>query len=163
MESVYKCKYNREIIRSGCDILEIWGTSEKIVQDIVNRFNRQLVDSSGIDPVLSGLRWNENMNSRLIFNCSGKDKNGAGKIYLPPLSVRDDLLEDNEDDDNPYNGRDNDEESIKEEIKYDLILSEVVRKLKVIFDDCKIEQFHRKITDVYMNTAIHFLITIDWS
>ena len=56
-----------------------------------------------------------------------------------------------------------DEESIKEEIKYDLILSEVVRKLKVIFDDCKIEQHHRKITDVYMNTAIHFLITIDWS
>ena len=42
MESVYKCKYNREIIRSGCDISEIWGKSEKIVQDIVDRFNRQL-------------------------------------------------------------------------------------------------------------------------
>lgn len=158
MESVHKCKYNREIIRSGCDISEIWGKSEKIVQDIVDRFKRQLGDSSG-----NGLRWNENMNSKLIFNCSGKDKNGSGKIHLPPISVRDDLLGDNEDDDNWYNGRDNDEESIKEEIKYDLILSEVVRKLKVIFDDCKIEQFHRKITDVYMNTTIHFLITIDWS
>ena len=158
MESVHKCKYNREIIRSGCDISEIWGKSEKIVQDIIDRFNRQLGVSSG-----NGLRWNENMGSRLIFNCSGKDKNGAGKIHLPPLSVSDDLIGDSEYDDNPYNGRDNDKESIEEEIKYDLILSEVVRKLKVIFDDCKIEQFHRKITDVYMNTTIHFLITIDWS
>lgn len=142
MESIYKCKYNRQIIRSGCDIEEIWSNSEKIVKDIVDRFNRQLSSSSGniiynFGPVLSGLRWSENMGSKLIFNCSGKDKNGAGKIHLPPLSVM--------------------------EIEYDLILSEVVRKLKVIFDDCKIEQHHRKITDVYMNTAIHFLITIDWS
>ena len=132
MESVYKCKYNREIIRSGCDISEIWGKSEKIVQDIVDRFNRQLGVSSGM-----GLRWNENMNSKLIFNCSGKDKNGAGKIHLPPLSVM--------------------------EIEYDLILSEVVRKLKVIFDDCKVEWIKKDVSDVWDKITSHFLITIDWS
>ena len=132
MESVHKCKYNREIIRSGCDISEIWGKSEKIVQDIVDRFNRQLVVSSG-----NGLRWNENMNSKLIFNCSGKDKNGAGKIHLPPLSVM--------------------------EIEYDLILSEVVRKLKVIFDDCKVEWIKKDVSDVWDKITSHFLITIDWS
>ena len=32
MESIYKCKYNRQIIRSGCDIEEIWSNSEKIVK-----------------------------------------------------------------------------------------------------------------------------------
>ena len=132
MESVHKCKYNREIIRSGCDISEIWGKSEKIVQDIVDRFKRQLGDSSG-----NGLRWNENMNSKLIFNCSGKDKNGAGKIHLPPLSVM--------------------------EIEYDLILSEVVRKLKVIFDDCKVEWIKKDVSDVWDKITSHFIITIDWS
>ena len=160
MESIYKCKYNRQIIRSGCDIEEIWSNSEKIVKDIVDRFNRHLGAYSGNVK----FSWRENMGSKLIFNCSGKDKNGQGRIHLPPLSVNDELIgDDDEEDENPYNGRFNDEESIEEEIKYDLILSEVVRKLKVIFDDCKIEQHHRKITDVYMNTAIHFLITIDWS
>ena len=132
MESVHKCKYNREIIRSGCDISEIWGKSEKIVQDIVDRFKRQLGDSSG-----NGLRWNENMNSKLIFNCSGKDKNGSGKIHLPPLTVM--------------------------EIEYDLILSEVVRKLKVIFDDCKVEWIKKDVSDVWDKITSHFLITIDWS
>ena len=132
MESVHKCKYNREIIRSGCDISEIWGKSEKIVQDIVDRFNRQLRDSSGM-----GLRWRENMGSKLIFNCSGKDKNGAGKIHLPPLSVN--------------------------EMEYDLILSEVVRKLKVIFDDCKIELIKKEVSDVWDKITSHNIITIDWS
>ncbi len=132
MESVHKCKYNREIIRSGCDISEIWGKSEKIVQDIVDRFNRQLRDSSGM-----GLRWRENIGSKLIFNCSGKDKNGAGKIHLPPLSVN--------------------------EVEYDLILSEVVRILKVIFDDCKIELIKKEVSDVWDKITSHNIITIDWS
>ena len=132
MESVHKCKYNREIIRSGCDISEIWAKSEKIVQDIVDRFNRQLRNSSGM-----GLIWRENMGSKLIFNCSGKDKNGAGKIHLPPLSVN--------------------------EMEYDLILSEVVRKLKVIFDDCKIELIKKEVSDVWDKITSHNIITIDWS
>ena len=132
MESVHKCKYNREIIRSGCDISEIWGKSEKIVQDIVDRFNRQLGVSSGM-----GLRWSQNMDSRLIFNCSGKDKNGAGRIHLPPLSGR--------------------------TMEYDLILSEVVRKLKVIFDDCKVEWIKKDVSDVWDKITSHFIITIDWS
>ena len=134
MESIHKGKYNRKIIRSGCDISVIWEKSEKIEQDIVDRFNRQFVDLSQ-----GGLRWSQNMDSRLIFNCSGKDKNGAGKIHLPPLSGS----------------------AVKYE--YYLILSEVVRKLKVIFDGCKIEQHGREVTDVYMNTEFHHLITIDWS
>ena len=119
MESVHKCKYNREIIRSGCDISRIWETSEQIVQDIVDRFNRQLGVSSGYTTI----RWNENMDSKLIFNCSG---------------------------------------SVNEK-GYDLILSEVVRKLKVIFDDCKIELIKKEVSDVWDKITSHNIITIDWS
>ena len=137
---MYKGKYNKKLIKSGCNLLKIWNFSEDIVRDVLNKFERQLNISN-----FNGMKWNPNMDSKLIFNCSCRNKNeGRRKIYIRPVGV---------------NETDDDEEYILD----GYILDEAVRKLKEIFVDCKVNYDHKEVTDAFMDTTIHSLIIIDWS